>query len=412
MSSLDIAQPSGGFDRHNLLPAGRSPMAGIATDSPALTSPANADVPLSPNLSREVYCILGIPIDAIDLSTVVRRLESAAAKRSTCLISTPNLNFLVNSLVDPEFRQSVLDSDLCPPDGAPIIWIARLIGLPIRERASGADLLDRLRGKAPGIQRLSLFLFGGAAGVASAAAQAFNADSSELKCIGAMDPGFGEVDELSGENIISVVNSSNADFLVVSLGAKKGQLWLQRNHHRLKIPIRAHLGAALAFQAGAIKRAPPLVRSCGFEWLWRIKEEHYLWKRYQHDGLVLLRLLLTRVLPLAALNRWHQLGQRLRPRELSIAKLHEDGSSITYSLSGFASQTHVASASRLFNEALASGRDIVVDLSKTQTIDSRFFGMLMMLHKELTDRKAKLLFTGITRSIRKIFKLNEVEYML
>lgn len=364
------------------------------------------------SLSREVYCILGMPIDAVDLPAVVGRLEKAAARHETLLVSTPNLNFLVNSLSDPEFRQSILDSDLCPPDGMPIIWIARLFGLPIRERASGADLLERLRGKAEGVHRLSLFLFGGARGVAAAAARTFNAETSSLKCVGAMDPGFGGVDELSTDNIISVVNSSGADFLVVSLGAKKGQLWLQRNHHRLTIPIRAHLGAAIGFQAGTIKRAPPIVRTIGLEWLWRIKEEPFLWKRYQHDGLVLLRLLLTRVLPLAASARWLQLSQKLRPQALSITKLQEDASSIKFALSGVASQTHVLKTSLALGEALAANRDIIIDLSGTRAIDARFFGMFMMLHKEATSRNAKLLFTGVTPTIKRLFRLNELSHLL
>ncbi|WP_426609748.1 WecB/TagA/CpsF family glycosyltransferase [Bradyrhizobium sp. McL0616] len=412
MTGLNLAQLPSGFDRHRLLPVGASPAVGAATGGASSALPADAVAPLPSNLSREVYCILGLPIDAVDLPAVVRRLERAAVERVTCLVSTPNLNFLVHSLSDPEFRQSLLDSDLCPPDGMPIIWIARLIGLPLRERASGADLLDRLRAKATGAHRLSLFLFGGATGVAAAAAKAFNADSSEPRCLGTMDPGFGEVDELSADNIINAVNSSGADFLVVSLGAKKGQLWLQRNHHRLKIPIRAHLGAAIGFQAGVIKRAPPIVRACGFEWLWRIKEERYLWKRYRHDGLVLLRLLFTRILPLAALNRWHQLSQRLWPQELLIAKLREDDGSIEFGLSGSALQMHVSRASKLFGEALATNRDIIIDLSRTQTIDARFFGMLMMLHKELTNRKAKLLFTGVTPAIRRVFQLTELGYLL
>ena len=64
------------------------------------------------------------------------------------------------------------------------------------------------------------------------------------------------------------------DFLAVSLGAKKGQAWLLRNHHRLQIPVRAHLGATINFQTGTVKRAPASIRQAlGFEWLWRIKEE-------------------------------------------------------------------------------------------------------------------------------------------
>src|SRR5581483_9797586 len=117
------------------------------------------------SLTRSVYCVLGLPIDAIDLATVAYQVEAATAKRETLLVSTPNLNFLVNSLSDSEFRESLLDSDLCPPDGMPIIWIARLLGLPIKERATGADLLERLQTRGRNTRQIALFLFGGAEGV-------------------------------------------------------------------------------------------------------------------------------------------------------------------------------------------------------------------------------------------------------
>src|SRR4029450_1688151 len=107
----------------------------------------------------------------------------------------------------------------------------------------------------------------------------------------------------SSAAIIATINASNADFLVVALGASKGQSWLQHNHHRLSIPVRAHLGAAINFQAGFLRRAPKIVRKAGFEWLWRIKEEPHLWQRYWHDGRTLLHLLWTRILPLTRQGR-------------------------------------------------------------------------------------------------------------
>ena len=82
-----------------------------------------------------------------------------------------------------------------------------------------------------------------------------------LRCVGTLDPGFGSVDEMSRDQIIDEINASQADFLAVSLGAKKGQLWLHRNHQRLTIPIRVPLGAAINFQAGKVKRAPPRLRA-------------------------------------------------------------------------------------------------------------------------------------------------------
>src|SRR5882757_3071350 len=111
------------------------------------------------DLSREVYGVLGIPIDAVDLSAVVQKIGAAMRQDAPFLISTPNLNFLVSSQTDPEFRESLLQSDLCPVDGVPIVWISRLLGIPIQVRVAGSDIFDRLKEEAPASVRL--FLFGG-----------------------------------------------------------------------------------------------------------------------------------------------------------------------------------------------------------------------------------------------------------
>ena len=69
----------------------------------------------------------------------------------------------------------------------------------------------------------------------------------------------------------------------------------------------------------SISRREPLgerlicMQKLGLEWLWRIKEEPSLFGRYWHDGIVLLRLVLTRVMPLAIAAHWRQL--RPGPRQ-------------------------------------------------------------------------------------------------
>ena len=373
--------------------------------------PALTGVPSLSDISRSVYCVLGMPIDAINMAKVVHRMEAAAANRTAFLISTPNLNFLVNSRSDPEFRESLLDSDLCLPDGMPIVWIARLLGLPIKERVAGSDLLDRLRAPGQGKRRFTIFLFGGGEGIAAAAARALNSEPGGLNCVGTMAPGFGEVSEMSHDHIIDTVNSSHADFLVVSLGAKKGQMWLQRNHERLTIPIRAHLGAALNFQAGTVKRAPPKVRAWGLEWLWRIKEEPHLWRRYWSDGLVLLHLLLTRILPLAVATRWNRFRPKHPARDLLI-KTSRNDQSIMISLCGAATEKHIRKAVSCFEEALRGQQNVIIDLSDTCLIDPRFFGLLLMLRKQLKGQGAHLIFTGVSTAIERVFRINEVGFLL
>ena len=128
------------------------------------------------DLCREVYCILGIPIDAIEMPGVLQRIDAAALAAAPYLISTPNLNFLVTSQTDPQFRDSLLLSDLCPPDGMPIIWIARLLGLPIKRRTAGSDMFEALKARIGLEQPLKIFLFGGTEPIAAEAAQATKLD--------------------------------------------------------------------------------------------------------------------------------------------------------------------------------------------------------------------------------------------
>ena len=101
-------------------------------------------------------------------------------------------------------------------------------------------------------RKLRVFFFGGADGIAEAARRILNAENGGLTCVGTLNPGHGTIDDMSSDAIIAAINASNADFLVVALGASKGQAWLLRNHHRLRIPVRAHLGAAINFQAGSL----------------------------------------------------------------------------------------------------------------------------------------------------------------
>jgi N-acetylglucosaminyldiphosphoundecaprenol N-acetyl-beta-D-mannosaminyltransferase len=364
----------------------------------------------SVDLRRRVYCVLGVVVDAVDMESTVAHVGHAATLRSPLLIATPNLNFLVQSRTDLEFKETLLDSDLCLADGMSVVWLARLMGLPIRDKVSGSDLFEIMKIDA---RRLKVFFFGGPEGVAEAAANALNSKPNQLTCVGSLYPGFGSVEELSAEGVIDSINGSEADFLAVSLGAKKGQLWLQRNHERLTIPVRVHLGAVLAFQAGSVRRAPRVFQKSGFEWLWRIKEEPYLWRRYLGDGCTLLYLLLTRVAPLAVLNRWSKIRLTLFPRDLVVG-VEPIGDSVLIRLSGAATERYIEGAALHFERTLGlrSGMMVVVDLSGTESIDSRFLALLLLFRRYLRSRGSQLTFIKAPRAIRRSFALNDVGFLL
>jgi len=360
----------------------------------------------SDDLSRNVFGLLGLPVDAIDFATLLHSIDEAVGNASPFLVSTPNVNFLVKSQHNREFRESILSSDLSLADGMPLIWIAKLLRVPIYERIAGSDLFGRLKSPNGAMRRLKVFLLGGGEGVAASVCEKLNAQQGGLECVGMLNPGFGTIQEMSEKHIIDTINSSRADLLAVFFGAEKAQQWLIHNHFRLRPPVRAQFGATINFEAGTVKRAPQFLRSTGFEWLWRIKEEPYLWRRYWNDGTVLFKLLATCVLPLAIAARWR------RGKTNFSVNSNENLRSVTLELSGAAISSNVDEAIIQFRKALDTGKQITVDLSKIQSVDSRFFGLFLMIRKRLTNRGRQLEFTGVSLGVRRIFRLNRFDYLL
>jgi len=374
--------------------------------------PVADDAQPNDDLARDVYCVLGMPIDAIDMATALERIEATADAARPFLISTCNLNFLAQSLADPAFRESVHMSDLATADGMPVLWLARLLGVPLKARIAGSDMFVALASRRSKRRPLKMFLFGAPAGVAEAASRRINAEPRGVVCVGALYPGHGSLADLSRSDCIASINASGADFLAVALGATKGQAWLRRNHQRLTIPVRAHLGATIGFQAGMLRRAPRIVQRLGLEWLWRVKEEPHLWRRYWGDGCVLVRVLLTRILPLAVLAR---LDRRKAGRARSNLQVttSQGADSVTLCLSGRAVAANLAGAIAHGRAALAAAKPrLIVDLCKVDAVDARFLGLLLVMRKSAEQQGARLEVMGASAAIKRMFRLNEVSLLL
>lgn len=253
---------------------------------------------------RRLVCLLGLPIDVIDLQTAVGKVFRAASTGERCVISTPNLNFLMAAQTDVAFRESVLRSDLVLADGVSLLMLARLMGVPLPERVSGADLFQALCESKPATP-LKVFFLGGPHGAAALACEQVNKKATGVRCVGFDEGGFGNVESLSSQSLIDQINASAADFVVVSFGAKKGQSWIMRNHDRLTAPLVCHLGAVVNFTAGTVPRAPKWMQSHGLEWLWRAMTEPGLFKRYWDDGRDLLKILAGRGVHAAIFERYN-----------------------------------------------------------------------------------------------------------
>ena len=380
---------------------------------------ALSSMPLTPvtDFNRPVYCLLGLPFDAITVRGAIDHLRQAAAQKQACFLSTPNLNFLIGSSHDPALRDSVIESDLSVADGMPIVWLARLLGLPIVERVAGSNVFQQLGQQMP--RPMSVYFFGGQQGVADMACKKLNAMNSMnatsataagLHCVGVQYPGLGTVEEMSGQERIDQINASGADFLVVALSARKGQAWIQHNRARIAVPVISHLGAVVNFVAGTVKRAPVWMQRAGLEWLWRIKEEPALRQRYSADGAALLRLLWTRVLPYA----WFLWRHPASTSEMAKATLEllQQQQHTRITLTGAWTAHNLAPLRPCFAQACLTAQDITLELARLTYLDSALIGLLMLLHGSQQQRARRLHLCNVSPQVKAILRWNGAEFLL
>jgi len=358
------------------------------------------------DFDRDIWCVLGLPVDAMDVNQAMAAIDQAVRQRKSLSFVTPNVNWLVRALREPQARREVLNADLSLIDGAPLEAIAKWVGAPIKGRVAGSDLFEALR-RRPGFagRRIKVFFFGGREGAAKAAAAALNTGGGGLEAVGWLNPGFGDVESMSADALINSINAADADFVVVALGAAKGQAWIERNRTRLDAPVIAHLGAVVDFTAGALARAPVLIRRLGLEWMWRVAAEPALWRRYAHDGLALLRHLAIRA---PALRRARAPRDGASAPKATLVK-SEPATRIA--LTGAVdAASGLAGVRAAFREAAGAGGDVVVDISGARSIDHAFLGLLLMLEKHVARARRTVFVDGASRRQLAFLRANAMNY--
>jgi N-acetylglucosaminyldiphosphoundecaprenol N-acetyl-beta-D-mannosaminyltransferase len=161
-----------------------------------------------------------------------------------------------------------------------------------------------------------------------------------------------------------------------------------------------------------VNRAPPLLQRSGLEWAWRVKEEPKLWRRYFSDGLALLRLLATQILPYAF---WLRLN-RTRAAAPLHAELGSKGEAVALVLTGACGATNSEQLLAAVDEALAAagddgigtdfGADIALDMRGVTYLDPRALGILLMLEARLLRSENVLLITDLAPDLHKVLRWN------
>ena len=226
-------------------------------------------------MTRLRVAILGIPVAAVTLEEALAAMDELVSSGRPSQAVTVNPEFVMAAQTNEPFRQVLHDADLALADGIGMIWAARLLGRRLPERVAGSDLVPKLAAKAEN-QGWSLFLLGAAPGIADKAASVLCGLHPGLRVVGTHS---GSPDPSQQEQIIRLVREASPDILLVAYGAPAQDLWIARNMAALSVPLSIGIGGTLDFIAGVKKRAPRWIQRIGMEWLFRLLQEPWRWRR-------------------------------------------------------------------------------------------------------------------------------------
>ena len=66
----------------------------------------------------------------------------------------------------------------------------------------------------------------------------------------------------------------------MAYGFPKQEKWIYENLEKIPVKCAMGVGGAFDYISGKVPRAPSLVRSLGFEWLYRLIIEPWRWRRH------------------------------------------------------------------------------------------------------------------------------------
>lgn len=230
--------------------------------------------------------LAGVVLHALDEAATIDYIIDALAVGKGGWLVNPNVDVLRQIERDPQIRRLVDQATLVVADGAPLEWAARLAGTPLPPRVPGSTMIWSLS-KAAARSGRSVFLLGGAPGVAGRAADALREDAPGLRVAGTHCPPLGfEKDPAELAAIRAALTEAEPDIVFCGLGFPKQERLIRQLIDEFATTWFIGSGASLAFAAGEVARAPEWMRSFGVEWVFRLlSEPRRLARRYLvHDA--------------------------------------------------------------------------------------------------------------------------------
>jgi N-acetylglucosaminyldiphosphoundecaprenol N-acetyl-beta-D-mannosaminyltransferase len=225
------------------------------------------------------HSILGMRVDATNYNKATNQVIQWAKNNESRYVCIANVHMTMEAYDKPEFKKVVNSADMVTPDGMPLVWTLRHLGIKINDRVYGPTLMLHVC-EAAEKYGIPIGLYGGSSETLEALKKNLKNKYTKIKIIYSYSPPFRSLTPEEDEQIVTDINALGVKILFVGLGCPKQEYWMNSHQERLKL-VMLGVGAAFDFHAGKVKQAPRWMQSIGLEWLFRlIMEPKRLWKRY------------------------------------------------------------------------------------------------------------------------------------
>lgn len=223
--------------------------------------------------------IMGVNIAAINMDWLLDFTQKNIKELSGDYMCVSNVHTTVTAYNDELYRTVQNGGIMAIPDGGPLSSVGRKRGHSNMERTTGPTYMGEIL-KISEEKGYSHYFYGSTDETLEKLKGILNKEYPGLNIVGMYSPPFRPLTEDEDQEIINKVNTCNADFVWVGLGAPKQEKWMADHQGKIN-GFMVGVGAAFDYFAGNIKRAPMWMQKCNLEWLYRLMQDpKRLFKRY------------------------------------------------------------------------------------------------------------------------------------
>ncbi len=225
------------------------------------------------------FSVMGLPIHLMgDYSAwLMTQLQA----QQGCHVVTLNAEMSMQAAQNPTLASIIRQAGLVIPDGAGIVLYLKLYGRHVK-RCPGIELAESLLrhmaqfNLSHSAQPLTIFLFGSSPGVAEQAAAICQQQMPGLTIVGTQ---HGYLTPETEPDLLDRLHTLQPQLILVGLGVPRQELWISQHCHHCPNAVWMGVGGSFDVWAGTKQRAPAWFNDNNLEWLYRLYQEPWRWRR-------------------------------------------------------------------------------------------------------------------------------------